>query len=210
MSPGLVDVGPALEKICTEVVAADAASVDHDGAFPERGVRALAAAGLRGAVSAPEVGGLGLGFRGAATIVGRLAQDCGSTAMVACMHHPDEHSALEVQRSQRGLLGGHHGERRAADGPACERRPLRASQIGYLLVKRAVRRAAPGESIEVTGHAADLHVHLRAWCRAEGHRFDWQPVPGKAHGRALVHAGAAESERFAGAHHAGARRADRR
>ena len=32
-------------------------------------------------------------------------------------------------------------------------------------MKRAVRRAAPGESIEVTGHAADLHVHLRAWCR---------------------------------------------
>ena len=40
-----------------------------------------------GAVSAPEVGGLGLGFRGAATIVGRLAQECGSTAMVVCMHY---------------------------------------------------------------------------------------------------------------------------
>jgi alkylation response protein AidB-like acyl-CoA dehydrogenase len=40
-----------------------------------------------GAVSAPEVGGLGLGVRGAAAIVGRLAQDCGSTAMVVCMHY---------------------------------------------------------------------------------------------------------------------------
>ena len=76
----------ALEKICTEIVGPDAAAVDRDGAFPERGVKALAEAGLMGAVSAPDVGGLGLGFRGAATIVGRLAQECGSTAMVACMH----------------------------------------------------------------------------------------------------------------------------
>jgi alkylation response protein AidB-like acyl-CoA dehydrogenase len=37
--------------------------------------------------SAPEVGGLGLGFHGAAAIVGRLAQESGSTAMVVCMHY---------------------------------------------------------------------------------------------------------------------------
>jgi alkylation response protein AidB-like acyl-CoA dehydrogenase len=86
MSPELAGVTPALEKICTEIVGPDAAAVDRDGAFPERGIKALSAAGLMGAVSAPEVGGLGLGFRGAATIVGRLAQECGSTAMVACMH----------------------------------------------------------------------------------------------------------------------------
>jgi len=86
MSPQPAGLTPALEKICTEIVAPDAATVDRDGAFPERGIQALGAAGLLGAVSAPEVGGLGLGFRGAATIVGRLAQDCGSTAMVACMH----------------------------------------------------------------------------------------------------------------------------
>ena len=60
----------------------EAANVDRQGAFPERGLNALAAAGLLGAVSAPEVGGLGLGFRGAAAIVERLAQECGSTAMV--------------------------------------------------------------------------------------------------------------------------------
>ena len=86
MSPEPAGFAPALEKICTEIVGPDAAAVDRDGAFPERGIQALGAAGLLGAVSAPEVGGLGLGFRGAATIVGRLAQECGSTAMVACMH----------------------------------------------------------------------------------------------------------------------------
>ena len=76
-----------LEEICSDIVAPDAAAVDRQGAFPERAVQALAAAGLLGAASAPDVGGLGLGFRGAATIVGRLAQECGSTAMVVCMHY---------------------------------------------------------------------------------------------------------------------------
>ena len=87
MSPDSAGFTSALEKICTDVVAPDAATVDRQSAFPERGVNALAAAGLLGAVSAPEVGGLGLGFRGAATVVGRLAQECGSTAMVVCMHY---------------------------------------------------------------------------------------------------------------------------
>jgi len=87
MSPDSAGFTSVLEKICTDVVAPDAATVDRQSAFPESGVNALAAAGLLGAVSAPEVGGLGLGFRGAATVVGRLAQDCGSTAMVVCMHY---------------------------------------------------------------------------------------------------------------------------
>lgn len=87
MSPDSAGFTSVLEKICNDVVAPDAATVDRQSAFPERGVNALAAAGLLGAVSASEVGGLGLGFRGAATVVGRLAQECGSTAMVVCMHY---------------------------------------------------------------------------------------------------------------------------
>ena len=86
MFPESASYTAALETICNDIVGPDAAAVDRDGAFPERGVKALGEAGLLGAVSAPEVGGLGLGFRGAATIVRRLAQECGSTAMVACMH----------------------------------------------------------------------------------------------------------------------------
>jgi alkylation response protein AidB-like acyl-CoA dehydrogenase len=81
------DYSVALERICSETIAADATLVDRRGAFPERGLSALASAGLMGAISAPEVGGLGLGYRGAAAIVGRIAQDCGSTAMVTCMHY---------------------------------------------------------------------------------------------------------------------------
>ena len=75
MSPDSSGFESTLEKICTDVVGPDASTVDRQRAFPERGVNALAAAGLLGAVSAPEVGGLGLGFRGAATVVGRLAQE---------------------------------------------------------------------------------------------------------------------------------------
>lgn len=81
------DYSAALEQICTETVAPDAPNVDQHGAFPDRSLKSLAQAGLLGAVSAPEVGGLNLGFRGAAAIVGRLAQDCASTAMVVCMHY---------------------------------------------------------------------------------------------------------------------------
>ena len=87
MSPGSASYSAALEKVCTDTIGPEAANVDQQGAFPERGLKALAAAGLMGAVSAPEAGGLGIGFRGAAAIVGRIAQECGSTAMVTCMHY---------------------------------------------------------------------------------------------------------------------------
>jgi hypothetical protein len=77
---------------------------------------------------------------------------------------------------------------------------LGLAEGGYLLVKRAARLVAPGESIGVTGNSEDLEVHLRAWCRAEGHRFDWQQSPG-AKGQALIQPGVAECERWSGADH---------
>jgi len=81
------DYSATLEQVCAGTVAPEALAVDDEAVFPERSIQALGAAGLMGAVSAPEIGGLGLGFRGAAKIVGRLAQECGSTAMVVCMHY---------------------------------------------------------------------------------------------------------------------------
>ena len=94
----------ALEQICIETIAAEAPAVDQHAAFPERGLNALAAAGLMGAVSATEVGGLGLGPRAAAAIVGRIAQECGSTAMVMCMHFCgtavlEAHAPQDVRRA---------------------------------------------------------------------------------------------------------------
>jgi alkylation response protein AidB-like acyl-CoA dehydrogenase len=76
-----------LERICKETIAPAAASVDRDGSFPEQAIQALSAAGLLGALSSPEAGGFGLGLAGAARIVRRVAEECGSTAMVATMHY---------------------------------------------------------------------------------------------------------------------------
>ena len=108
MSPTPASYTDALEQICTQTIGPEAVNVDRQGAFPERGLKALSSAGLMGAVSAPEVGGLGLGFRGAAAIVGRLAQECGSTAMVVCMHYCGT-AVLEA-------FGSHEVRRAAASG----------------------------------------------------------------------------------------------
>jgi alkylation response protein AidB-like acyl-CoA dehydrogenase len=76
-----------LERICRESIATNAPAVDRDGAFPAQSIESLKTAGFLGAMSSPEVGGLGLGLSGAATIVRRVAEECGSTAMVLCMHY---------------------------------------------------------------------------------------------------------------------------
>jgi hypothetical protein len=67
---------------------------------------------------------------------------------------------------------------------------------GHLLVKRALRGVAVGEEIEVTGGAPELQLHLRTWCRSEGHAFRWE-------GRALISRGGAESGRWSGSECAG-------
>ena len=72
-------------------------------------------------------------------------------------------------------------------------------QGGHLLVKRGLRQAAAGEEIEVTGAAPELDVHLRTWCRAEGHAFRWE----KGQGRAFIARGSAETGRWAGSQRAG-------
>jgi alkylation response protein AidB-like acyl-CoA dehydrogenase len=84
--------------------------VDREGAFPDKSIDALKAAGLLGALSSPEVGGLGLGLRSAANIVVRVAQECGSTAMVLCMHYRgaavlEGHAPESVRRD--AASGGH-------------------------------------------------------------------------------------------------------
>jgi alkylation response protein AidB-like acyl-CoA dehydrogenase len=93
-----------LDKICADTIAPQASVVDRDAVFPAASIAALKASGLMGALSAPEIGGLGLGFRGAAAIVQRVAEDCGSTAMVLCMHYCgtavlEAHAGEEVRRA---------------------------------------------------------------------------------------------------------------
>lgn len=64
-----------------------AASVDADAAFPTHTVDAFRDAGLLGLISAEAVGGLGRSWGDAARVVERVAQHCGSSAMVICMHY---------------------------------------------------------------------------------------------------------------------------
>ncbi|MEZ5401890.1 MAG: acyl-CoA dehydrogenase [Bryobacteraceae bacterium] len=93
-----------LERICSGTIAASAGEVDRTGAFPKQSIAALADSGLLGAISATEAGGLGLGLAGAARVVRRIAQECGSTAMVATMHYCgtavlEAHAPIEVRKA---------------------------------------------------------------------------------------------------------------
>src|SRR4051812_13916213 len=94
------------EKL-TETVAAlaatHAADVDH-GAFPAATLKAMAESGLLGLVSSTEVGGHGEGLDAASFVVERLARECGSTAMVVCMHYCaaaviEQHGPMDVRRA---------------------------------------------------------------------------------------------------------------
>jgi len=104
------DYREVLEQVCTSIIATEAAGVDRGGVFPEKSIAALKGAGLLGAVSSPEVGGLGLGLRGAVTIVERVARECGSTAMVVTMHFSGT-AVLEdfaAQDMRRAAASGEH------------------------------------------------------------------------------------------------------
>ncbi|MGH9627512.1 MAG: ferritin-like domain-containing protein, partial [Bryobacteraceae bacterium] len=68
---------------------------------------------------------------------------------------------------------------------------------GHLLVKRALRMVPAGHEIVVAGAAPDLDIHLRAWCRSEGHFFRWEGHADGS-GKAMIQRGKAELERWAG------------
>ncbi|HEX6885890.1 MAG TPA: acyl-CoA dehydrogenase family protein [Planctomycetota bacterium] len=64
-----------------------AGAVDAEARFPSETVAALRAQGLLGLISASAVGGGGASFRPAFEVVERLGRECGSSAMVLCMHY---------------------------------------------------------------------------------------------------------------------------
>lgn len=103
MSTEPITLDAALERACA-IIAEHASVVDRDGAFPTTSINALRTAGLLGAISAAEIGGLGLGLPGATRIVRRVAEECGSTAMVLTMHYCgaavlEAYSSPEVRRA---------------------------------------------------------------------------------------------------------------
>lgn len=76
-----------LEKIAIDTIRPAAIEVDEKGVFPRDAMDALSKGGLLSLISATEVGGSGQGLRAAVLAVERVARECGSTAMVLCMHY---------------------------------------------------------------------------------------------------------------------------
>jgi len=77
----------ALARVIDDVVAPLASDVDQHATFPGAAVDALGAAGILGLTSSADVGGGGQGLDAAADVITRLAEVCGSTAMVVLMHY---------------------------------------------------------------------------------------------------------------------------
>jgi alkylation response protein AidB-like acyl-CoA dehydrogenase len=91
------------------IAATNAADVDR-GTFPQATIAKLAETGLLGLVSATTVGGQGKGLAEAAQVVERLARECGSTAMVVCMHYAATALIEQTGREdvRRAIAAGKH------------------------------------------------------------------------------------------------------
>jgi hypothetical protein len=50
---------------------------------------------------------------------------------------------------------------------------LSFDQGAHLLIKKALANIPVGDKLGVRGRAPDLAVHLRGWCRAQGHEIVW-------------------------------------
>jgi alkylation response protein AidB-like acyl-CoA dehydrogenase len=86
VTKNLSDLLAGVDRVARDTIAAGAARIDAEGEFPRAAIDALAQVGALGVLSSPDVGGLGLGLGAAARVVERVAQACGSTAMVLTMH----------------------------------------------------------------------------------------------------------------------------
>lgn len=69
----------------------------------------------------------------------------------------------------------------------------------HLLVAHALAALPPGGRLAVRGRDPALHIHLAAWCRAQGHRLDRRSNDGTP----IVIAGHAQRQRWQGAERAG-------
>jgi alkylation response protein AidB-like acyl-CoA dehydrogenase len=105
----LIDYRKKVEEVAP-VVAEHATRVDQRAEFPGPSMEALGKRGLLGLVSAKDMGGLGEGPRAAAFTVERMARECGSTAMVLCMHYCGAHviEAFGPESVRRDIAAGKH------------------------------------------------------------------------------------------------------
>lgn len=82
-----------------------------------------------------------------------------------------------------------------------ELKDLGLDQGGHLLVKHALRTVPVNTPIAVYGDAPELAIHLRGWCRAQGHDIEILKMAGGP--VAIIHRGGAEVGRWRGAESTG-------
>jgi hypothetical protein len=80
---------------------------------------------------------------------------------------------------------------------------------GHLLLKHALRQVPAGGRVEVSGSDPQLPVHLRAWCRVQGHEIESPAPHAGSEAVACIVRGSAETERWAASEVAGAADASR-
>lgn len=151
-----------LTAIATTVVRQNAVKTDNEAKFPSENLKALADAGLLGAVSAPAVGGLGLGPAEAAQIVETLAKECASTAMVTCMHFA---AAAVIEKH----------------GPEAVRRAVAKGELATLAFSEAGSRSqfwAPTGTATDAGEDISLAAK-KSWVTSANHAkyFVWSSKP---------------------------------
>ena len=88
--------------------------------------------------------------------------------------------------------------------PTIDLEGLGFEEGAHLLLKRALAAMPVGARLEVRGRDPSLAVHLRAWCRAHGHRVEWPDTGLDGDVVAVVVRGDADDLRWAGAERAGA------
>ncbi len=74
---------------------------------------------------------------------------------------------------------------------------LGLDQGGHLLIKRALRTVPVHAPVAVYGNAPELAIHLRGWCRAQGHDIEISQITGDP--VAVLYRGGAEGGRWRGA-----------
>jgi alkylation response protein AidB-like acyl-CoA dehydrogenase len=105
-----MDEQDALTRVIDDVIAPAADAVDRTGRFPRTGITALAEAGFLGLASATDIGGGGAGLAETAAVVSRVAEVCGSTAMVLMMHYAAT-AIIEAHgpgATRDAIAAGHH------------------------------------------------------------------------------------------------------
>jgi len=145
-----------IESLAPQIAAA-AAETDR-GVFPTKTIEALRTAGLLGLVSSPEVGGQGQGLAAAAHVVERIARECGSTAMIVCMHYCgaaviEAHGPIETRRA---IAAGTHLTTLAFSEPG-SRSQFWAS-LGTATPDGATVRLTGKKSFVTSAHHADSYV----------------------------------------------------